>query len=1015
MKLKRTTGPGVPRPTKRTLSVQMRLLIYVSATVFMLAGLEMILLAFSSNNTAPVMAVGNGLQPGSQSAALATALPQSLASAGDNLPNSKEEAAAFAKSHQSQFDFGKNAAALKAAGYNLKSGLNLVPAGSGTSHQPVVAALQAGIADQQQRLEKSPLNLAAHDIAATPDIYEPDNTPQRATQINVTLAPDLSGSQAHTFTDVNDVDWAYFVVRKTSVSYTIFTNATKASGVDTRLDLYDAKLNLIASNDDARVLVGDNPGNSTIVFTPPDTAGPTTYYVRVSDVAVDGSAGAYFLTAYQQSSTATVTPTAIPTFTAAPTNASATPLACSDSYELDNRPSQAKLLSPSLSTLAAFGTTGLPSVDSSNDGTQSHLICPTGDLDWVYMDLVAGKPYSIFTSSLKGGLDTFVLLYSVDSSGNVTPLYSNDDFPNAALASRIDWVVPSSPTTPLGSFVRYYLAVKDVAGHGGPGLSYNLTLATVGNPAGDCNDFYQPDYSPTQAKDIQINEAQTRVFCPAGNSHWVRLYAKASRTYVLQTFFGVGTPGLDTSVTIYSVAFDSATPAKVVATTPLTSQRTNPNSSTGDLSSTVIFTVSSEGYYYAQIRNVANNGQPGLNYRLFFGVTSGNGGDIGTTQTAGVVQTAGTQTAGVAQTAGTQIAGQTATNNASNNNNTATAFAATIFAVNGTLTAIGGTATALGTPNPTQQTVNARASLTATAQGTPASTPTITGTTGAQAQPPKLNAAYFADLNFSSLWNQVDKAVAEGKANRSWEYGPKPGPQKLESYVEASGGTRQVQYFAKSRMEINNPKSNRDSSWFVTNGLLVKEMVSGGIAMGDNKFQLLPAPSIPVAGDLSADNTAPTYASFGKLITINNSNRAADQTSQSVSQSLNRDGTLTGLANPIEQIQLTNYVPETGHNLAAPFWSYLNSEGLIYKDGQFTNAPLMDWVFVMGLPISEPYWVKAKVGGIERDVLVQVFERRVLTYTPSNGDGWKVEMGNVGEHYYLWRYGISLYAPDEGN
>ncbi len=1006
MKLKRTAGPRALRPVTRTLSVQMRLLIYVSATIFVLAGLEMMLLAFSSNNSAPVVAMNSGLQPGSHSASLATALPQSLASAGDVLPNSKEEAAAFTKSHQSQFDFGENAAALKAAGYNLKSGLNLVPAGSGSSHQPVASALQAAIADQQQRLEKSQLNVAAHSTSATADIYEPDNTSQQAAQLNVTLAPDLTGSQPHTFTDANDVDWVYFVVRKTNVSYTIFTNATKASGVDTRLDLYDARLNLIASNDDARVLVGDNPGNSTLVFTPPDTGGPTTYYVRVSDVAVDGSAGAYFLTAYQQSSTATVTPTAIPTFTAAPTNASATPLACSDIYELDNKPGQARQLNPSLSTLAAFGTTGLPTVDSGNDGTQSHLICPTGDVDWVYMDLVAGKPYSIFTSSLKGGLDTFVLLYSVDSSGNVMPLYSNDDFPNAALASRIDWVVPSSPTTPLGSFVRYYLAVKDVAGHGGTGLSYNVTLATVGNPAGDCNDFYQPDYSPSQAKDIQINEAQTRVFCPAGNSHWVRLFAKAGRTYVLQTIFGVGTPGLDTSVTLYAVAFDPATPGKVTGTTPLPNQRTSTNSNPGDLSSTVIFTAPSEGYYYAQIRNVANNGQPGLNYRLFFGVTTGNGSDIGTTQTAGV-----------SQTAGTQIAGQTATNNAINNNNTATAFAATIFAVNGTLTAVGGTATALGTPNPTQQTANARASQTATAQGTPASTPTIspTSTTGAQAQPPKLNGAYFADLNFSSLWNQVDKAVAEGMANRSWEYGPKPGPQKLESYIEASGGTRQVQYFAKSRMEINNPKANRDASWFVTNGLLVKEMVSGAMAMGDNNFRALPAPQIPVAGDLSADNTAPTYASFGKLITINNSNRSADQTDQSVGQSLNRDGTLTSLASPAEQIKLTNYVPETGHNIAAPFWTYLNSQGLTYRDGKFVTAPLMDWVFVMGLPISEPYWVKAKVGGIERDVLVQVFERRVLTYTPTNGDGWKVEMGNVGEHYYLWRYGISLYAPDEGN
>ena len=60
------------------------------------------------------------------------------------------------------------------------------------------------------------------------------------------------------------------------------------------------------------------------------------------------------------------------------------------------------------------------------------------------------------------------------------------------------------------------------------------------------------------------------------------------------------------------------------------------------------------------------------------------------------------------------------------------------------------------------------------------------------------------------------------------------------------------------------------------------------------------------------------------------------------------------------------------------------------------------------IQISESYWTRVKVSGVERDVLVQLYERRVLTYTPSNPDGWKVEMGNVGQHYYPWRYGVPL-------
>jgi LPXTG-site transpeptidase (sortase) family protein len=64
----------------------------------------------------------------------------------------------------------------------------------------------------------------------------------------------------------------------------------------------------------------------------------------------------------------------------------------------------------------------------------------------------------------------------------------------------------------------------------------------------------------------------------------------------------------------------------------------------------------------------------------------------------------------------------------------------------------------------------------------------------------------------------------------------------------------------------------------------------------------------------------------------------------------------------------------------------------------------VDWVYALGYPITEPFWVKARVGGQDKDVLIQAFERRVLSYTPSNAAGWQVEMGNVGRHYDDWRY-----------
>ena len=64
------------------------------------------------------------------------------------------------------------------------------------------------------------------------------------------------------------------------------------------------------------------------------------------------------------------------------------------------------------------------------------------------------------------------------------------------------------------------------------------------------------------------------------------------------------------------------------------------------------------------------------------------------------------------------------------------------------------------------------------------------------------------------------------------------------------------------------------------------------------------------------------------------------------------------------------------------------------------------WFYASGLPVSEPYWATVRVAGTQKDVLVQCYERRVLTYTPSNADPFRVEMGNVGIHYYAWRYQV---------
>ena len=102
------------------------------------------------------------------------------------------------------------------------------------------------------------------------------------------------------------------------------------------------------------------------------------------------------------------------------------------------------------------------------------------------------------------------------------------------------------------------------------------------------------------------------------------------------------------------------------------------------------------------------------------------------------------------------------------------------------------------------------------------------------------------------------------------------------------------------------------------------------------------------------------------------------------------------------QLALTQYIGDPGGRFGQyvpkAFWDYLN------------GLPL-PWQSVMGFPISPPFGTQLVVGGVARPVFVQAFERRVLTYTPGNPAGFAVEFGNIGQHYYQWRYGQPVPAP----
>jgi len=204
--------------------------------------------------------------------------------------------------------------------------------------------------------------------------------------------------------------------------------------------------------------------------------------------------------------------------------------------------------------------------------------------------------------------------------------------------------------------------------------------------------------------------------------------------------------------------------------------------------------------------------------------------------------------------------------------------------------------------------------------------------------------------------------------------------------------------------------SGFDDSIYVTNGLLVVELIDGRIQLGDDTFDEAPEPAdVNIAGD---PGERPTYADIERWALQDEVARSAGTL---ITHRIDDDGVVSSdMSLAAHGVTAWEYVPETDHTVASPFWLFMTSTGIVYQDGQYVTAPLFVIGYAeaepfpywgTGYPITEAYWSTIVVGGIERDILWQCFERRCLTYNPANEPTWQVEAGNVGQHYYTWRYG----------
>jgi hypothetical protein len=78
--------------------------------------------------------------------------------------------------------------------------------------------------------------------------------------------------------------------------------------------------------------------------------------------------------------------------------------------------------------------------------------------------------------------------------------------------------------------------------------------------------------------------------------------------------------------------------------------------------------------------------------------------------------------------------------------------------------------------------------------------------------------------------------------------------------------------------------------------------------------------------------------------------------------------------------------PAPGSIVQPYFWRYINRADL-FPGG---------WLHDIGLPMTDAFPARVRKYGADREIIMQAFERTVLTYDPKNPSGWQVERGNIG-------------------
>jgi hypothetical protein len=169
-----------------------------------------------------------------------------------------------------------------------------------------------------------------------------------------------------------------------------------------------------------------------------------------------------------------------------------------------------------------------------------------------------------------------------------------------------------------------------------------------------------------------------------------------------------------------------------------------------------------------------------------------------------------------------------------------------------------------------------------------------------------------------------------------------------------------VQYFEKGRLELH---PDAPSDWRYQLGLLVDELAR----------VLAPVP-------LGGDTSTLTYADVALLSDSERRTALPDGFSGGIWESA--DGSVFI---PFDAF----LAPAPGHLVPLDFWRFLNDPA-VFPGG---------WLHDAGLPVTPVAEAVVTKGPVSRRILVQAFQRTILTYDPQNPLDYVVECANVGADY----------------